>query len=70
MLNDVCRITGLPTDSFDSIKGDADSIAGLFLELTGRMPMIGQEVKVGRISFQVVAVSKRRIEKIKMILPQ
>ena len=70
MLNDVCRITGLPIDVFDSIKGDADSIAGLFLELTGRMPMIGQEVKVGRFSFQVVAVSKRRIEKIKMILPQ
>lgn len=70
MLNDVCRIIGLPIDSFDALKGDADSIAGLFLELTGRMPMIGQEVKVGRFSFQVVAVSKRRIEKIKMILPQ
>lgn len=70
MLNDVCRITGLPIDVFDSIKGDADSIAGLFLELTGRMPMIGQEVKVGRYTFQVVAVSKRRIEKIKMILQQ
>jgi CBS domain containing-hemolysin-like protein len=69
MLNDVCRITGLPIDVFDAIKGDADSIAGLFLELTGRMPMIGQEVKVGRYAFQVVAVSKRRIEKIKMILP-
>ncbi|NBB89360.1 MAG: gliding motility-associated protein GldE [Bacteroidetes bacterium] len=68
LLNDVCRITRLPIDSFDGIKGDADSIAGLFLELTGRMPIIGQEVKVGRFTFQVVAVSKRRIEKIKMIL--
>lgn len=68
MLNDVCRITGIPIDTFDAIKGDADSIAGLFLEYVGKMPMIGQEIKVGQFRFKIVAVSERRIEKIKMTL--
>ncbi|MDH3650207.1 MAG: gliding motility-associated protein GldE, partial [Saprospiraceae bacterium] len=37
LLNDMCRVLGIETDTFDKIKGDADSLAGLLLELLGRI---------------------------------
>jgi CBS domain containing-hemolysin-like protein len=35
MINDVCKTMGLPTDTFDDVRGDSDSLAGLILELGG-----------------------------------
>lgn len=68
MLNDVCRIVGFDTDAFDDYKGEAESIAGLVLEVMGRMPKKEQEVKFLRFSFKIVQVSKRRIEKVRFII--
>ncbi|MCU0333516.1 MAG: gliding motility-associated protein GldE [Chitinophagaceae bacterium] len=36
MLNDVCRIMNLAPDTFDEVKGESDSLAGLLLEVAGR----------------------------------
>jgi CBS domain containing-hemolysin-like protein len=70
LLNDVCRVVGLDTDTFDELKGDADSIAGLFLEWTGKMPVREQEIKVSSYTFKVMSVSKRRIEKVKLSIKE
>lgn len=64
MLNDVCRIIGLETSTFDDIRGDADSVAGLLLELIGYIPKLDQEITLDNFKFKIVAVSKRRIEQI------
>lgn len=64
LLNDVCRIADLDNSYFDKIRGEADSIAGLILELTGIMPKVDKEIEYRDIKMKVVAVSKRRIEKI------
>lgn len=68
LLNDVCRIIGEETDFFDQVKGDADSLAGLIIEILGRIPKPEKEIKVGHIALKVVAVSKRRIEKVNVRL--
>ncbi|NNF36752.1 MAG: gliding motility-associated protein GldE [Saprospiraceae bacterium] len=68
LLNDVCRIIGESTDFFDQVKGDADSLAGLIIEILGRIPKPEKEIKVGHIALKVVAVSKRRIEKVNVRL--
>jgi gliding motility-associated protein GldE len=68
LLNDVCRIIGESTDFFDQVKGDADSLAGLIIEVLGRIPKPEKEIKVGHIALKVVAVSKRRIEKVNVRL--
>ena len=66
LLNDVCRIIDVDSDKLDQIRGDADSLAGLLLELAGRMPERGEEFTVAGMSFTVIAVSPRRIEKVRV----
>lgn len=64
LLNDVCRIADLDLNYFDKIRGEADSIAGLILEITGSMPKVEKEIEFRDIKMKVVSVSNRRVEKI------
>lgn len=64
LLNDVCRIIGEDTSIFDNDKGEADSLAGLILEITGVIPKKEKELTVGGLALKVISVNKRRIEKI------
>jgi gliding motility-associated protein GldE len=66
MLNDVCRIIGVDSDNLDEARGDADSLAGLLLEFNGRMPERGEEFSIAGMSLTVIAVSPRRIEKVRV----
>lgn len=68
LLNDVIRILDLDKDIFDQVKGSADSIAGLILELTGSLPNRDREIKYKQLRFKIVSVTKRRIEKINVHL--
>jgi gliding motility-associated protein GldE len=66
MLNDVCKIMGLSPDTFDKVKGESDSLAGLVLEVAGEIPEINRVVTVGDFDFTVIEVSRNRIHKIKV----
>lgn len=68
LLNDVCRVMGIDTDSFDDFRGDADSFAGLILELLADMPKEGEELIRESFRFKVVSVNERRIEQIMITL--
>jgi gliding motility-associated protein GldE len=66
MLIDVCRVMQIDKTSFDATEGDADSLAGLILDLHGRMPVTGQKIIFPPFSFTVLSVSPKRIERIKV----
>jgi gliding motility-associated protein GldE len=68
LLNDVCRIIGENTGYFDEVKGDADSLAGLVLQVVGSIPTSEKEITIGYITLKVISVTKRRIEKISLIV--
>jgi len=68
MLNDVCRVVGIDTSTFDGVKGDSDSLAGLILELAGRLPKVNETVEYSRYRFRTTAADKRRIIQVKMTL--
>jgi len=70
LLNDVCRIVGIDTNTFDEVKGEADSLAGLILELQGQLPKIDAEIEYDAYQFKIVSVNKRRIEQILLTLPK
>ena len=70
MINDVCKMLHLPSNTFDSIRGDSDSLAGLVLEIAGAFPQINEEIKSLGYTFVTLAINKNRIEKVKLILPQ
>lgn len=66
-MNDFCKVVKISYDYFDEVKGESDSMAGLVLELTERLPDKGEEVAFGDFSFVVIDADNRRIKKIKVI---
>jgi len=68
MINDVCRIIGASVESFDEIKGDADSIAGILLEIIGYIPKSGKEASFEQYKFRILSANDRRIERIKLTI--
>ena len=69
LLNDACRVLELPTSTFDDEKGEAESLAGLLLEILGQFPEEEQEIVCGAYRFRVMSLTKRRIEEILITLP-
>ncbi len=65
-LNDLCKILDIHPDTFDDVKGDSDSIAGLILELKGKIPAREENITFGQFVFKIIAVDHRRIKKIKV----
>ncbi len=70
LLNDVLRFLKIDQTDFEEVRGDADSLGGLILESTGVIPKKGVEITLNKILFKVEDVNKRRIEKVKVVLPK
>ena len=66
MLNDVCKIMNLSLDTFDEVKGESDSLAGLVLELAGEIPKVDDILTVGDFEFVIQEVDINRIRKVKV----
>ncbi len=66
LLNDVCRVIGQSTNYFDEVRGEADSIGGLILEITGMIPASSQEITIENLKLMVISATKRRIEKVSL----
>lgn len=65
LINDVARIVGVEIEYLDKVRGDADSLAGLVLENTGLLPKANRILRFPpKFSLKIIAVNKRRIEKI------
>jgi putative hemolysin len=70
MINDVCKAMNLPVDTFDNVRDDSDSLAGLVLEIAGEFPQINEEVVSGDFTFLPLEINKNRIDKVKVIIKQ
>lgn len=68
LLNDFIKIVKGDIDSFEKVKGDADSLAGLVLEIEGRIPKIGNVCKVPPYTIIVESSDARRIKRLKVII--
>ncbi|MBA3673614.1 MAG: gliding motility-associated protein GldE [Chitinophagaceae bacterium] len=66
MINDVCKVLRLPIETFDKVRGDSDSLAGLVLEIAGEFPQINEEVLCDDFTFIPMEINKNRIEKVKV----
>ncbi len=71
MLNDVYRIVHIDSETFTDIRGDADSLAGLVLNIAKRIPKAKEIITFDRYVFEILDANARRISKIKFtILPE
>jgi CBS domain containing-hemolysin-like protein len=66
-LSDFCKILDID-DELEDVEGDADSLAGLMLELKGDFLKVGEKLSYKQFSFEILAVEERRISKIKVII--
>ena len=67
-LTDFCRILQLDDDYFHDVPGDADTLAGLLLEIKGDFPAPNEKIVYQDITFLVMEVDDRRIVSIKVIV--
>ncbi|HLK30781.1 MAG TPA: gliding motility-associated protein GldE [Puia sp.] len=68
MIHDVCRAMHLPLDTFDKVKGESDSLAGLLLELAGEIPKVNDVIPCGDFEFTVLDAEQSRIKKVKVMV--
>lgn len=69
-LNDFCKIIDEDPRLFDDVKGDSESLGGLILELNQVMPHTGERVEFNKYLFTVMAVTKKRIKKVKVYIKE
>ena len=68
LLNDFFRITHLEESDFDAVRGEADTLAGVILEMKGEIPQKGDCVEFKHFTFSVDSVDNRRIKQIKVTI--
>lgn len=65
-LDNFYRVTGCDSHTFDDCKGDADTLAGLILEIKGEIPAIHEKIVCKNFVFKIDAADNRRIKKIRV----
>ena len=71
LLNDFCKITGVDEEELEAVDEDADTIAGLLLNLKGDFLKEKEQMACGRCRFTVLSVLKHRIATVRVkILPR
>ena len=67
-LKDFYRILDLDESEFEDQKGEAETLAGFLLELSGNFPKKNQKITFHNLNFTIENVDKRRIKQIKVTL--
>ena len=71
LLNDFCKITGVDEGELGDVDEDADTIAGLLLNLKGDFLKEKEQMACGRCRFTVLSVLKHRIATVRVkLLPR
>lgn len=70
LINDACRIIGIPSDTFDPVRGESDSLAGLILEISGKFPAVNETISFKEYEFTVLEIDKMRIQRVKLTISE
>ena len=68
LLSDFCKILNVDGEEFSEVEGDADTLAGLLLELKGDFPTLRERIDYKDYTFEIMEVEERRISKVKVIV--
>lgn len=67
-LSDFCKALGVDDDEFEEIQGEADTMAGMLLELKGDFPQVHEKLDYKNYSFEIMEIDGRRISRVKVIV--
>ena len=68
LLSDFYKILKVDDDIFEDIEGDADTIAGLLLEIKGDFPKLHEKIDYQNFTFEIMEMEERRISKVKVVI--
>ncbi|MCR5567831.1 MAG: gliding motility-associated protein GldE [Paludibacteraceae bacterium] len=68
-LNDFYKIDKIDRTVFEKYDADADTLAGLLLEIKGDIPAVGEKIEADGYLFQIISADNRRIKKVKLHIP-
>lgn len=67
-LSDFCKVLDVEDDEFEEVQGEADTMAGMLLELKGDFPKIHEKLDYKNYSFEILEIDGRRISRVKVIV--
>ena len=70
LLSDFYRILKIDDDFFVDVEGDADTVAGLLLEIKGDFPQLHERIDYRHFTFEILELEERRISKVKVVVHQ
>ena len=68
LLSDFYKITDVDDDVFAEVEGDADTLAGLLLEIKGDFPKKNERLEYRNFKFEIVEMNEHRISKVKVVI--
>ena len=68
LLSDFYKVLKLADETFADVEGDADTIAGLLLEIKGDFPKLHEKIDYQNFSFGILEMEERRISKVKVVI--
>ena len=66
LLSDFCKVLNVDDDEFVDVEGDADTLAGLLLEIKGDFPSMHEKIDYKNYTVEVMEIGQRRISKVKV----
>ena len=70
LLSDFCKILEVDDDEFSEVEGDADTLAGLLLEIKGDFPQGHEKLQFREYQFEILKLEERRISRVKVIVKE
>ncbi|MBQ7424086.1 MAG: gliding motility-associated protein GldE [Prevotella sp.] len=68
LLSDLCRVLEIDDETFEEVQGDADTLAGLLLELKGDFPEVHERIEYSNFLFEILELEGRRISRVKIVV--
>ncbi len=65
-LHDFCKSISIEGNTFDSVKGESESLGGLILELNHELPSVGEAIHFERFTFVIESVDRKKIKKVRV----
>jgi len=67
---DFCKVFGVDEDYFEPMQGEADTLAGLILEIEGRIPEIGFKFNFEKFHMEITDSDPKRIKEVKVVFDE
>ena len=68
LLSDLCKILNVDDEEFADVAGDADSLAGMLLEIKGDFPSLHERIDYRHYTFEIMGIEERRISRVKLVI--